>query len=376
MLGRVRRTRDSGRPLLSVVVPVYNVADYLSASLDSILRQPVSGVEVIIVDDGSTDDSARIAQEYADRQPHLTLLRQSNAGVSVARNVAIPMCSGRFLTFVDPDDELPQDAWSTMLATLRRSGSDFVVGKAERLEGTRRSVTPLMQRNHGEQRLRTTIDEVPLMLADVFVWNKIFRRDFWDAHSIWFPEGTRYQDQPAMTQAFLAARSFDVLTDVVYEWRAREDLSSATQKRRDLSNLQERVNTKRMTIQMVEEFGSAAVTRTLFAEILPIDMWEHFRSVPGCTEEYWTTLRDAVVEFWNPRTLPFEHVNLPAQQRLMGWFVAHSRRADLEELLVWIDANRPLPDQAGELAHPWREDPAVPPMRMARPPGGVTQHTD
>lgn len=346
-------------PKLTVVIPVYNVRRYLGKTLDSVLRQPFGDIEVIVVDDGSTDGSAEVAESYARRNRRLRLVRQENAGVSTARNIAVPMARGEYLTFVDGDDELPADAWSTMMRTLEETGSDFVVGKMERVAGERRFVTPLMRRNHREDRLGVTLEEMPLMLADVFSVNKIYRLDFWREAGIWFPERTRYQDQPALTQAFLAARAFDVLTETVYQWCVRDDRSSATQQRAQLSNLKERVATKQMTIDMVRDKGSSKVQHVLFAEILPIDMWEHFRAVPGASEEYWTILRDAVREFWNSETVAFEETTVPVQRRLMGWLVAQGRREDLEKLIHIIDTEG-LAVTDGELQHPWRDEPGLP----------------
>lgn len=360
----VRWSRRRTTPRLSVVVPVYNVAPYVADSLDSVLRQRVrGGVEVIVVDDGSTDGSADIVEEYAARHEQVQVFHQPNSGVSIARNLALEHATGELLTFVDPDDELPADAWKAMLRTLDRTGSDFVVGKAERLEGERRFVTPLMERNHRVERLGIAIEDQPLMLADVFVWNKIFRREFWDRAGITFPERTRYQDQPALTQAFLAARSFDVLTDVVYDWRVRHDLSSATQKRRDLDNLQERVTTKRMTVEMVAAHGNDDVARVLHAEILPIDMWEHFWSVRDCADAYWELLRDGVREFWGPHTLPFEETRLPVQQRLMGVLVGQDRRADLLALLEFLEQQGVPTETVGDQVRatlPFTDDARVP----------------
>lgn len=355
MLSRFRRKG----PTLTVVIPVYNVERYLRDCLDSVLRQPFKDIELVVVDDGSQDGSAGIIQDYATRYPNIKVIRQENAGVSAARNAALPHCRGEFLTFVDGDDALPADAWSVMMATLQHTGSDFVVGSAERVAGDRRFITPLMRRNHRVERLGVSLDEMPLMLADVFVWNKVFRRDFWERAGIWFPERTRYQDQPALTQAFLAARAFDVLTHIVYQWRVRDDRSSATQRRSELSNLNERIATKRTTIEMVREKGSPHVLDVLLTEVLPIDMWEHFRAAPGSTEEYWTTLRDAMREFWNPSTLPFERTALPVQQRLMGWFVEQDRRSDLERLIDLIDSKEVAVEQ-GVFIHPWRDEPGLP----------------
>lgn len=349
---------------MSVVVPVYNVEPYLAAALDSILAQPLRGrlrdLEVVVVDDGSADASFEIAERYAATHPQVRVIRQENSGVSIARNRGIELCTGELLTFVDPDDVLPEDAWGPMLRTLEQTGSDFVVGKAERLEGQRRSVTPLMQRNHEERRLGVSIHEVPLMLADVFVWNKIFRREFWDAAGITFPPRTRYQDQPAMTHAFLAAKAFDVIPEVVYEWRMRADQSSATQVRRQLSNVTERMDTKRSTVALVEEEGSVALSRVLLTEVLPVDMWEHFRSAVVSGSDYRRVLREGLLDLWNEATVPFEQTHIPAQQRLMGWFVARDRWDDLASLLEWIDTHRPLPVVDGTLDHPWRGEPGLP----------------
>ncbi|MGH8997576.1 MAG: glycosyltransferase, partial [Acidimicrobiales bacterium] len=233
---------------LSVIVPVYNVESMLAASLDSILAQPIRNLEVVVVDDGSTDGSAGIARDYAARYPEITLIVQQNGGVSHARNVGCEHCTGDLLTFVDPDDVLPSDAWTAMVATLESTGSDFAIGMMERVDAAgRRSRPPLLGRNHAEQRLATTIDEAPLLVADVFPCNKVFRLDFWRRHGLMFPVGLRYEDQVLCTEAFLSARTFDVLTDVVYEWHVRADRSSATQARGRFDNLVDRMVTKRMT---------------------------------------------------------------------------------------------------------------------------------
>lgn len=356
---QLRRRR---RPLLSVAVIMYDVAPWVAASLESMVRQDVDDLQVVVIDDGSTDGSSRIAASFAARHPWLEVVRQENAGVSLARNAGIDRCDGTYLAFADADDCVPPGAWATLLRTLRRTGSDFVVGAAERVAEHGRFTTPLMERNHRTERLGIRIEDQPLMLADVFAWNKMFRRDFWDGAGIRFPEmRTSYQDQPTLTRAFLADSRFDVLTDVVYEWAVRPDQTSATQQRASLSNLRQRVDTKRMTVELVRAHGSAELEHVLHAEVLPIDMWEHFRAVPGCSDEYWRLLRDAVREFWGEHTLPFERTAVPVQQRVMGCLVARDRREDLVDLLRFVDASAgALPVVDGVLRHPWHDDPSLP----------------
>lgn len=357
---RRRVAPDADGPLVSVVVPVFNNAAHLASCLDSLLAQPVHSLEVVVVDDGSTDGSAQVAASYAATDPRVQVVSQPNSGVSIARNNALPLCRGRYLTFADGDDVLPPDAWSGMLRTLERTGSDFAVGKAEREEvgesGSRRFVTPLMRRNHGHERLRATIGELPLMVADVFVWNKMFRLDFYRGAGITFPERTRYQDQVAMTQAFLAARSFDVLTEVVYFWRVRPERDSATQRRADLSNLRERISTKHMTVDLVRAHGDPRLLHVLHDEVLPIDMWEHFRAGAAAGGDYWSELVAGTRALWHDGTLPFEATAVPAHQRLMGWLTVRDRHEDLVRWLAVLDDGGPTYTADGRLLHPWETE--------------------
>ena len=349
------------RPLLSAAVISYNTAPWLPACLDSMLAQGVDGTEIVVVDDGSTDESVEIVQEYAAAHPSVVLVQQENGGVSAARRTGIDRSRGRYLTLVDSDDRVSPGAWARMVATLEQTGSDLVVGAAERVDGERRFMTPLMRRNHRVERLGITLEDQPLMLADVFAWNKVFRRSSWDKVGVEFALGMSYQDQPALTQVLLAAERFDVLTDVVYEWTVRGDQTSATQQRRTLPNLRQRVVTKQMTIDRVQRDGSARLLPVLYGEVLPIDMWEHFRAVPGCDDEYWTMLRDAVRDIWGPHTMPFEQTAVPVQQRLMGCLVAQDRRTDLLELLDHLDRAGPGERVVdGVLQHPWLDDPRLP----------------
>ena len=166
-----------------------------------------------------------------------------------------------------------------------------------------------------------------------------------------------------MTRAFLAGR-FDVLSETVYHYWIRADQSSTTQLRHQLSDLRDRIVTKQMTVESVLAHGSPEVTSTFFDYVLPVDMWEYYRSVPQCSEEYWLMLRDAVREFWGPSTVPFEETLVPVQQRLMGWLVAQDRRTDLEALIAFLDTHGVVKtevDGQQVFDHPWRTEPGIPP---------------
>jgi glycosyltransferase involved in cell wall biosynthesis len=331
----VRRTR---RPLLSVVVPLHDVEPYLPACLESLTRQGVDSKEVVLVDDGSTDGSARVAADYVRRHRGARLIRQANAGLGAARNAGIAATRGRYLTFLDSDDDLPANAYRPMLESLERTGSDFATGLLLRSDPRGRLRAPARQRRlHAEPRVGTTLTETPEALLDVFACTKVFRRDFWDRAGLAFPVGIRYEDQPTTTAAYTRATSFDVLPDVVYHWRRRESGTSITQQPRDLAHLADRITSKRMADALLHD-APAHVRRVWCRDVLPVDMWEYFTAVPGASDEYWTTVRAALNEFWGKgRPVPFEHTTVPLQHRLMGWLVGQDRREELETLLARLE---------------------------------------
>ena len=113
-------------------------------------------------------------------------------------------------------------------------------------------MTPLMRENHQRTAHGVRLDDAPLMLADVFAWNKVYRRSFWDAHDLSFPVGVRYEDQPTLTKALVAASRFDVLAEPVYRWRVRSDGSSISQQRADPRDLSDRILTKRWSTDLLE----------------------------------------------------------------------------------------------------------------------------
>ena len=336
---RRRKGRPPG-PLLSVVIPVYNVERYVADCVESLLAQSFLDYEAILVDDGSSDLSLRIVERYAAEDPRLRVVHQPNAGLGAARNRGVSEARGEFLTFLDSDDMLVPGAYETMMSTLLRTGSDMVVGTLKRDHRGQQTITPLMRQNHSARRERLTLADMPLMLADVFATNKVYRRRFWDTAGLQFPRGIRYEDQPTLTRAFVKARRFDVIPEVVYLWRVRDDGTSITQGRHQLNDLLDRVESKRISTELVREASRPELDDVWFRDVLPVDMWEYFRAAVSSDDHYWEALRGAMSSFWSDDTVPFELTRTPVQQRLMGWLVDHDRREDLQRLISFVDANR------------------------------------
>lgn len=336
-LGR-RSGRPHHAPTVGVVVPAYGVEQWLPECLDSLRAQTHRQWQAVVVDDGSPDRSGEIAEQYAARDARISVLHTANGGLSAARNVGVAAVEGDYLAFLDSDDVLPPTALADLVAMLEDSGSDFATASILRWEppppvGQGLHEPPWMRRLHAAARIGITVADHPEILGDVFAWNKLYRRSFWDAAGLSFPEGLRYEDQPTTTRAYLAG-TFDVLPSVVYHWRIRADGTSITQQRSTEQDLLDRWATKRMALQAVREHGDPQVLEVFVDRVLPGDLWRYFLSVPGCSDAWWALLRDGVAELWGDRSLV--HSGLPPVHRLCGWLVEHDRRADAAALMEYV----------------------------------------
>lgn len=326
--------RRRPRPLVSVVVPVYDVEAYLPHCLESLLAQDRVELDIVVVDDGSTDSSGAIADRYAAEEPRIRVVHTDNHGLGAARNEGLRHVRGDYVGFADSDDVVPPTAYGTMLAALERSGSDFVTGSIVWWRGADLTEPPWMRRLHTPARSGATAAEHPEILGDVFAWNKLFRRSFWDAAGLSWPEGIRYEDQPTTTRAYLAGR-FDVLPAIVYHWRIRDDGSSITQQRASVADLADRFETKRMALASVEASPDAAAVRPHFLDrVLAGDLHRYFLLIPGCSDEWWALLESGVRELWGERSLV--HSGLPPVHRLTGWLVEQGRRADAATVMAYV----------------------------------------
>src|SRR5699024_4661542 len=167
-------------PLLAVIIPAYNVSEYLEQCVRSVLAQSFDSMEIVIVDDGSTDDSLAKARKLAATDLRISIIAQENAGLGAARNVGIEATSAPFLTFVDSDDLVTPSAYEAMMSSLQSSGSGMVIGSIERFDEVRSWTPGWVPMVHGEDRIGVTGADFPEMMWDVFAWNKIYRRSVWD----------------------------------------------------------------------------------------------------------------------------------------------------------------------------------------------------
>lgn len=218
----LQETTKKSPALLSLVIPVYNVAPYLRTCLDSLLRCAHSIEQIIVVDDGSTDECPAILAEYANKIPQMQIIRQENGGLSSARNTGMKYATGKYLAFVDSDDFLAPDAYVRPLQRAEAEQLDMVIFNAEfHFEG-RQADRPIYEAMPATGvipgsdwlRLRLGKNHLPHM-----VWMHLYRREFLRKGGWQFVPGLIHEDVIWTTEVLLAARRLAYEPVVVYHYR-------------------------------------------------------------------------------------------------------------------------------------------------------------
>ncbi|WP_371666238.1 MULTISPECIES: CDP-glycerol glycerophosphotransferase family protein [unclassified Streptomyces] len=327
-------------PRLSVVVPVHNVELYLTDCLKSLAEQTMTDLEVVMVDDGSTDNSAALAAGFAAQDGRFRLVSQENGGLGHARNTGVRHCDpgARHLAFVDSDDVLPPRAYELLLGALDETGSDLASGNVLRLRSTGRlQQSPNFRKPMATTRLRTHISRDWDLAADRIACNKVFRRSFWDEHAFAFPVGALYEDIPVVLPAHFLARSVDVLKDAVYHWRDRP--GSITARRAVVRGIQDRASHVLGVATFLDEHRGATDKRRYEAHVLAHDLRYFMEALPDGDEEYRRAFLTYANEFTD-QVDPAVLDALPLRLRLM-WHLVRERRAD--ELLALLAHDKAEP---------------------------------
>ena len=183
------------KPYLSIIVPVYNVEKYLNRCLDSILNQEYKDFELILVDDGSSDDSGKICDTYSLKDKRVKVIHKENGGLSSARNAGLNKASGSYVGFVDSDDWITEDMYSFLINNALKYDSDIVASAYRLTKGD--SSTKIRKEFviclTGKEKLKFYFEHgMKSRVADYSVCNKIYRKYLFE--EIKFPEGQLYED--------------------------------------------------------------------------------------------------------------------------------------------------------------------------------------
>ncbi|MGW7273227.1 bifunctional glycosyltransferase/CDP-glycerol:glycerophosphate glycerophosphotransferase [Streptomyces sp. NPDC054864] len=282
------RGTPGARPDVSVVVIVYNDAERLPTAVRSVLDQTLRGVEVVIVDDCSTDGSYEAAQELAAEHPERVRayqLPENSGGCGEPRNVGIGHTVGSHVMFLDSDDVLERNACRNLLEAAERDGSDIVSGLCVRVHMDTRNKKrePWYPWLYATTRTLDSVEE----LTDLFVWdtlstNKLYRRDFLIENGLRFLKGMFYEDLMFIAEAYLAAGRITLIPNQVYFWHvyARGPVKSVSNRRHEMVNFQHRMEIHRRIDVLLAERGLDEVRLAKDVKYLKHDLVLHLRDLP------------------------------------------------------------------------------------------------
>lgn len=206
----------------SVVIPVYNVKDYLPKCIDSVLAQDFADCEILLVDDGSTDgESGAICDRYAAAHPEqIRVIHKPNGGLGDARNVGLEAAQGDYLVFIDSDDYIGSGMLTTLAAAIDRFHSDVIdFGFAVDTDGR---ITKQLVDDLPHDRAFTLSEQPRLLLTQPNAWSRCWKRSLFLDTGIRYPSRVWYEDIRTTTKLFAAAKSICAVADVFYYYVVRE----------------------------------------------------------------------------------------------------------------------------------------------------------
>jgi len=262
---------------VSAIVLVYNAEKYLRVCIDSLVNQTLDNIEIILVNDSSTDDSLSICKEYEKKFKNVKIInKEKNEGLAISGNIGIAASKGEYVTLVDNDDYVPSYAYEKLYKKAKNTESDVVLGKANRIRG--KSQIEMSNRERSvwyKEQVITNYNKFPCLFYDAFYWNKLFKRSIIIENNIELPKGKIYADRIFAHTVYAYSKKVAIIPDVVYLWRQRnkgKDIS-LSQKKHELNNLNNRFDSL--------EYNLAFFRENLISKYEKMVMWRVLVPING-----------------------------------------------------------------------------------------------
>ena len=334
-------------PDVAVVLIGHNDVTRLSAAVESVLAQTLDNLELIIVDDASTDGMGELADEWAARSPKIRAvhLPENSGGCSRPRNVGLEHVRAGHVMFLDSDDVLERHACKNLLLALEAADADFVGGRCVRVDMDSGRESPWFRSIYAEPIVVRSISELPDLLNDTLCTNKLYKMSFLDKHGIRFPEGLHYEDLAFTAQAYCSATTIALIPEAVYYWRIyrSNEQVSIHMRRSDIRNFRDRLAIHRIINAFLEREGRAEIKELVDGRFLRIELRIYLGEMAERDPEYqqeWISLASEYL-----REMPLSRIM--DQERACRLTTYLVREADLalaiEAAALWLNARVTLP---------------------------------
>ncbi|GEP84536.1 teichoic acid biosynthesis protein [Staphylococcus piscifermentans] len=289
--------------LLSIIVPVYNVQGYLHDCIKSLLEQNLDDnlYEIILINDGSQDGSGKIINHFSEMHSNVKAYHFENSGLGATRNKGIELAQGKYIAFLDSDDFVPKNAYSSLLDSAFINEAEIVTGPVERFENNKYSRSGLHKKVDFTEKINTNFFETPSLVYDSTSTNKIYKSSFLKENQIVFPENIVYEDIYFTMKSFSLAKKINIIPTVTYVWRIRTGESvSISQDRFNIQGYKDRVNTCLDTLSFLKEHASkklcAEFEKKVIVFDLPLFFPEYTETNKSYTKEFIKITRKALTK--------------------------------------------------------------------------------
>lgn len=295
---------ERGEELISVIIPVYNVADYLRHCIDSVIAQTYTKIEILLIDDGSVDESGVICEQFAAKDDRISVYHKENGGLSSARNFGMKKAMGSIFAFVDSDDYIHSRMLETLYENMIRWGADISVGEYQRVEENQEIAEENLR---GETICKTPQEACALLLGKdaMFntgvVCNKLFRRQLFQ--DLRFPEGRLHEDEFVIHHLLGNAGNVVYTSDVLYYYTVRGESITGNYCRKRLDVLDAYEDRYRYYKKVIPQLASGSYRRYLY--LIRLNYYAYKKNYPNEYDEIrGLRVRHAVSEDGEQRTFP------------------------------------------------------------------------
>ena len=295
-----------GNPKISVIIPIYNVEEYIEDTLNSLLNQTIiKDMEILMIDDGSFDGSRYIIEKYSLDYENFYAYHKENEGPGIARNFGIDLAKGEYIHFLDSDDYVLPNTYERAYEIAKNNNSDFLSLFGVRMR--RYNITDSYIYNNAFKNIIGTIDsakleDMPELIWDTFVTNKLYKKEFLEKNNLKFiKEKKYYEDVIFALGAYGLAEKISLTKDIFYYWRKRENSNfSITQQYSDINNFKDRINMINLCYEIAENANfNDDIKNELFFRWINYDLNIYLRIFYEYDEKYYQEIFEEINKILN-----------------------------------------------------------------------------
>lgn len=255
---------------ISVIIPVYNVEKYLKKCVESVLKQTIADLEIILVDDGSTDRSGRICDEYAERDSRIVVVHKKNGGLSSARNIGIEIAKSQYIGFVDSDDYIEEDMYEVLYRNIMENDADLAMCDLYHCyEGKKIKINPIKEKFilDSEQAIKMVMEAKKTSVTAV---NKLYKKELFD--EIRYPEGKLSEDAFVIIDILMRAKKIVFTSEQKYFYVHRKgSITTSGFKKKDLNVLEAYLKNYKLIKENYPDIIDVAKMRYMWAHFYVLD---------------------------------------------------------------------------------------------------------